>query len=304
VEFTLARAQRLGIPTRQFRLSSVYDHDRQLWRPLTSRLPFNPLDDSPLLFAPLNLLRHLPWINYEDYYRSMFVRSVLPPGRRARKVGKEQVLAYNRKTYTVVERYVDERERLAPQCQPAPLFDPLKLATLLKKFAQLRTLPTGKTDGSDKRYEDLAYDLLRSLLYPELKFAKDQVRTDSGAHIRDIIFYNDGKDEFLSDMRKRYEARQIVFELKNVRTLAGTNVNQLYRYLDDEFGHFGVLVSRNPLPKPVRTNTVDLHSSKRYIILCLDDSDLELMIHSIDSGERPINVLKKRYLEFSRLLPK
>jgi hypothetical protein len=82
IDFTLSRARMLGIPTERFQLSSVYDHDRQLWRPLTTDLPFNPIDGSPLLFAPLDLLRHLPWINYEDYYKSTFVRLILPPGRR------------------------------------------------------------------------------------------------------------------------------------------------------------------------------------------------------------------------------
>jgi hypothetical protein len=221
-----------------------------------------------------------------------------------RKVRKEDVLAYNRRSFTSVERYVAEREQQAPNCQPAPLFDPLKLPTLRRKLVALRGLPTGKTDGSDRRYEELAYELLESLLYPELEFAASQVRTESGAHIRDVIFYNDGRDEFLADMRDRYEARQVVFELKNVQSLDGQHVNQLFRYLDAEFGRFGVLVTRNPTPRAVRTNTVDLHSSKRCIILCLDDSDLELMINALESGRRPVSVLKKRYLEFIRRLPK
>jgi len=304
VHFTRDRARNLNIPTQRFQISSVYDHDRHMWRPLAADLPYNPIDGSPLLFAPLNLLRHLPWINYDDYYRSMFARLVLPPNRKAKKVSKGEVLAHNRKSYVVVERYVAERERLAPNCLPTPLFEPLKLQTLWKKFGQLRALPTGKTNASDKRFEALAYELLQSLLYPELELADSQVRTESGAHIRDLIFYNDGKDEFLSDMRTRYDARQVVFELKNVHSLSGEHVNQLYRYLDDEIGHFGVLVTRNPTPRATRTNIVDLHSSKHTIILALNDSDLELMINALASGTRPIGVLKWRYVEFVRSLPK
>lgn len=304
IDFTRERARALSIPTQRFNLPSVYDHTRHIWRPLTCELPFNPVDGSFLLFAPLNLLRHLPWINYLDYYRSMFVKFVAPTSRRRRKYSKEEVLAHNRKSFVAVERYVDERERQAPNCKPAPLFDPLKLPTLQKKLAQLRLVPTGKDQGNDKRYEDLAYELLASLLYPDLEFAASQVRTLSGAHIRDVIFYNDGKDEFLHDMRRRYEARQVVFELKNVASLSGEHVNQLYRYLDSEFGRFGLLVTRNPLPKSVRNNVIDLHSSKRCIVLCLDDSDLDLMVNLLASGQRPIKALKKRYVEFARLLPK
>jgi hypothetical protein len=234
----------------------------------------------------------------------MFMKFVAPTSRRRRSYTKEEVLAHNRRSFIAVERYVDERERQAPKCKPAPLFDPLKLPTLQKKLAQLRAIPTGKNEGSDKRYEELAYELLTSLLYPELEFAASQVRTASGAHIRDVVFYNDGKDEFLQDMRSRYDARQVVFELKNVASLSGENVNQLYRYLDAEFGRFGVLVTRNPLPRAVRTNLIDLHSSKRCIILCLDDSDLDLMVSLLASDHRPSDALKKRYIEFTRLLPK
>ena len=118
------------------------------------------------------------------------------------------------------------------------------------------------------------------------------------------MFYNDGKTEFLRDIRNRYDARQIVFELKNVKTLRPENVNQLYRYLDEEFGRFGVLATRHPPPRAILRNTVDLHSSKRFVILCLDDSDLELMINLLESGRHPIEALKKKFVEFTRLLPK
>jgi hypothetical protein len=306
VEFTRARAERFQFPVKRFHLAAVFDHEHKIWRPLRDvKLPFSPLDGTPLLFAPLDLLRHLPWINYEDFYRTTYASLVLPPSRRgARRVSKEAVLAYNRAHFEQVQRYVAEREAAAALCKPDPLFQPLQKATLRKKIADLRKLPTGREDGNDKQYEDLAYDLLSSLLYPELEFAANQVRTVSGAHIRDVIFYNDGKTGFLKDVRDRFEARQVVFELKNVKALSGEHVNQLYRYLDYEFGRFGVLVTRNPLPSAVRTNIVDLHSSKRAAILWLDDSDFELMIELLDSGRRPIEALKKRFLEFTRLLPK
>lgn len=305
LEFTAERAVQHGIPTRRFVVPNVYDHERWRWRPRTERdLPYNPLDESPLLFAPLDLLRHLPWINYEDYYRSAYARHVLPPDRAGRRVPKDAVLAYNRAHYAAVQRYVQEKERQAPACRPDPLFEPLQLATLRRRFAELRAIPTGLADENDRKYEEATYDLLASLLYPELEFAASQVRTVSGAHIRDIVFYNDGKTPFLRDLRDRFEARQLVFELKNVKALDREHVNQLHRYLDEEFGHFGLLVTRNPPSRAILRNTVDLHSSKRAVILCLDDSDLELMLALLDSGRRPIEALKKKYIEFTRLLPK
>ena len=67
--------------------------------------------------------------------------------------------------------------------------------------------------------------------------------------IRDLIFYNTRRTEFLKEIMNDYDSRQITFELKNVRKIERENVDQINRYLADELGRFGVLVSRNPLKR-------------------------------------------------------
>jgi hypothetical protein len=302
--FSRDRCQQMGLPTRKFR-SMAWDPDRLDWRPFDAYLPYNPLDESPILLAPLSLLRKLPWINYDDYYKNAYSRLILPSDHRGRAVAKEAVLAYNRANYEVVRQYVESREREALHCSPSPLFMPLQIDTLKRKISQIRALPRGRTDGADKKFEDLAFGVLSSLLYPELDLADSQVRTISGAHIRDIIFHNDAKTPFLGDLREQYGARQIVFELKNVSSLDTEHVNQLYRYLDgEEIGRFGVLFARNRPGRNVLKNCVDLHSSKRAAIICMDDTDLELMVQLAESGRRPVDALRKKHVEFTRMLPK
>jgi hypothetical protein len=303
IDYTRDRAKAYGIPTRTVMVDHVFDAERGIWRPYgQAALPWNPRDNTPLLFAPLNLLRHLPWINYEDYYQSAFAPLVLGPQRRDLRMPKAAVLAHNREHYTMIAGYVTDKEMSAAACQADPLFVPLGVEVLRRKVQALRKLAPGP--GTARRYEQLAGDVLASLLYPELLFAKHQVRTDSGAHIRDVIFYNDGVDEFCRDLRTRYAARQPVMELKNVEALEPDHVDQLYRYLDEEIGRFGVLVTRNPAPRAVARNLVDLHSSKRALIIWLTDEDLSLMIEVAAAGDRPIKVLKRAYAEFTRLLPK
>jgi hypothetical protein len=223
---------------------------------------------------------------------------------RRHAVAKAAVLAYNARNYIEIERYIDEKERRADECRPDALYTPLTSGTLLSKFNELRRLPTGSAERADRKYEDLVSDLLASLLYPALELAGSRVRTLSGAHIRDLIFYNDGKTDFWRDLKERYEARQPVFELKNVKSLDAEHVNQLYRYLDAEFGRFGVLVTRNPAPSAIQGNIVDLHSSKRTVIICLDDRDLELMLSLLGSARDPNDAIKKKFVELTRLLPK
>ena len=145
---------------------------------------------------------------------------------------------------------------------------------------------------------------IRDRLYPELDFADVQSRTVSGTLIRDLIFYNNRSHEFLSDLYDTYESRQLVFELKNVHELSREHVNQLNRYMTEEFGRFGVLFTRNPPPSSVFRNTIDLWSGQRRCILILDDSDLELMCDLYKNKQRrPIDVVKKKYVEFMAACP-
>lgn len=158
VEFTQDQCNQHGVPTKAANLPSAWDADRSMWRPLRTRLPWNPTDEAPLLLAPLDLLRRLPWINYDDYYKSAYAPLVLPPGERRRRVAKEAVLAYNRTNFRTVEQYVQDREAEGvAACKPDPLFKPLALETIKKKLAHIRQLPTGREGGADKKYEDLAF---------------------------------------------------------------------------------------------------------------------------------------------------
>ena len=302
-EFTSSRCKNLDIPTQRYRLTG-WDADMLDWCPFDALLPYNPTDGSPVLLVPLNLLRRLPWISYPDYYKSTYTRFVLPAARLGRSISKDSVLAYNRAHYQVVRSYVNSREDQADACMPDPLFSPLSLDTLKRKASQIHSLPTGRTGGADKQFEFLAFDFLASSLYPELDLAGSQERTISGTHIRDVIFHNDGKTPFLQDLRAQFNARQIVVELKNVATLEPEHVNQLYRYLDgDNMGSFGILLARNPPPRNVQQNIIDLHSSKRVAIICLDDSDIALMVQLLDSRRRPVEAIRKKYVEFTRRLP-
>jgi hypothetical protein len=93
-------------------------------------------------------------------------------------------------------------------------------------------------------------------------------------------------------------------EMKNVRAVERDHINQLNRYLVNEFGAFGVILTRNPLPRPMFKNTIELWSGQRRCIIALTDADIELMVEVFDSGQRqPIEVLKRAYVDFRRACP-
>lgn len=145
---------------------------------------------------------------------------------------------------------------------------------------------------------------MASLLYPQLDFAEDQSRTDSGVLIRDLIFYNNRSIDFLKDIYNDFESKQIVIELKNVKQVEREHVSQLNRYLSDQFGRFGILITRNPLPAKIFKNTIDLWAGQRKCIIALTDDDLKLMVSVFESKQRlPIEVIKRAYVDFLRKCP-
>ena len=101
-----------------------------------------------------------------------------------------------------------------------------------------------------------------------------------------------------------YGNRQLVVEMKNVRAIQRDHINQLNRYMQSDFGKFGIFLTRNRMSKAMFQNTIDLWSSQRKCIISIDDEDLRLMVEVYESKQRsPIEVLKKKYIEFARSRP-
>jgi hypothetical protein len=297
IDYTIVQAERIGIPCEPVALE-VYRYDRCRIETENVAIPRNPVDGKPMLLVPKRWLRAVPWISFDDYFAKIAVPDGELPKDRA------ELLTYNRQHFGAVAAYVHQRERLQADCQHDPLFTQIPVISAKRRLASIKKLPAGKDDNADKKYEDAAGALLASLLYPELDFAAEQVRTESGVLIRDMIFYNSRSVDFLSDIYAQYGARQLIFELKNVKALEREHVNQLNRYLNEEFGRFGVFVTRNDPPASIRKSLVDLWSGQRRSLLVLTDADLDLMVSVFDSKQRlPIEVLKRAYVKFTRSFP-
>jgi hypothetical protein len=87
------------------------------------------------------------------------------------------------------------------------LFSQIPVVSAKRKLADILKLDSGKEDGADMKYENLSADLMTSLFYPHLDFAQTQSRTESGRHIRDLIFYNNRDIDFLDEIFTDYENR-------------------------------------------------------------------------------------------------
>lgn len=301
IDFTIEESERIGLPLTDVVVPNVYDPRRHTLQDVRTKLPVHPENGKPLIFVPKRWLRYAPWISFDDYFRDY-----IPKDARYNDVVWDRVklLAFNRDNYDAVEGYIRLKERTAADCSNDPLFKQIPVISAKRKLAEIEKLNSGKHANADRKYEDAVTALLASMFYPQLDFADTQVRTDSGAQIRDLIFYNNRNVDFLADIERTFESRQLVMELKNVAKVEREHVNQLYRYLGAEFGRFGILVTRNRLPRAIRQNTIDLWSGKRVAIIPLTDADLSLMVSLFEQKKRsPIDVLKRSYLDFLRECP-
>lgn len=301
IDYTIDQCQKFGIPLQSVEVFR-YDYKRFKIVKEGVKLPVNEESKQPVLLVPKRWLRFTPWLNYDDYFKSYLVKDIEKEYDGTRN--RIEVLKYNRENFGLVEKYIDLKEADRGKCENDPLFSKISVASAKRKVSDIRKLPTGKTDNADKKYEELMGQVLTSFLYPYLDFAAEQSRIESGTQIRDIIFYNNTSTDFLKAIYETYDCKQIVIELKNEQKVEREHINQLNRYMSDSFGKFGILFTRNKPPKEIFQNTIDLWSGQRRCILIMDDSDLNLMESVSSSKQRlPIEVIKKKYIEFIRKCP-
>ena len=301
IDFTLDQCKKHNIPIDKCVISQ-YDYKKQTIVTEETYLPLNPINKQPVILVPKRWLKYNPWINYDNYYESYYIKDV--DKTFDGKLNRVEILNFNRNNYDLLQAYIAIKERNSKDLSSDALFSQVPVLSSKRKLSTILKLPAGKTDNSDKEYEDQMVSLISSMLYPHLDFAKEQSRTDSGTQIRDLIFYNNRSYDFLKDIYDTYESRQLVFELKNVKEVEREHINQLNRYLTEQFGRFGVIFTRNKVPKNIFQNTIDLWSGQRRCILILDDSDLQMMCDVYESKQRhPIEVVKKKYIEFTRSCP-
>jgi hypothetical protein len=295
IDYTISQCTKYDIPCERVTLE-LYDYKTSSIIKEELDLPINPATGQAVLLIPRRWLRFMPWLNYEDYFQS-HVSNLEGKGR-------VEILDYNRANYGQVLDYINKKEEVKSECSNDPMFSQIPVVSMKRSLNSIHKLPTGKTDNADRQYEDTMCKMLASLLYPQLDFAQAQSRTVSNIQIRDLIFYNNRSFTFLKDIYDEFSCKQLVIELKNVNKVERDHINQLNRYLTDQFGRFGIIFTRNKPTKNIFQNTIDLWSGQRRCILIMDDTDLDVMTQVFESKQRlPIEVVKAKYIEFIRSCP-
>jgi len=304
IDYTIEQSKKYDIPLMKIKSIDVYDYKKHdIVREHDLDLPINPETKKPVLLIPKRWLRKNTWINSDDYF-SKFYPEIILKREDKKKINRVDILDYNRRNYDVVQSYIKFKEKIKVDCKNDPLFEPIPIFSAKRILNSILKLSLGREGNADRKYEDYLFKLMASLFYPDLDFAAAQSRTDSGVLIRDLIFYNNRSVDFLKDIFELYKTRQIVFEIKNVKELESEHINQLNRYMANQFGNFGIIITRNRIPKKIFKNTIDLWGGQRKCIIIVNDEDLQIMVSVFESKQRkPIEVVKKKYIEFTRKCP-
>lgn len=146
IDFTQDECKKYNIPVREFANIKVFNPKTCSIDEEKLSLPYNPEDETPIIFVPKRWLRHTPWINYDDYFVNAYVKE-----GEEDKIEKPKVLEYNRYNYGMITAYIAAKARTQADCKNDPLFKQIPVISAKKCLNQIVKLPSGKTDNADKK---------------------------------------------------------------------------------------------------------------------------------------------------------
>lgn len=169
-----------------------------------------------------------------------------------------------------------------------------KLNSLIDKLSEIQP------GGSGKDYEECIFDLLIIFFSDQLSHPKRESSTKDQTERRDIIFFNKSNHEFWALIRQQHQARDIVFECKNKKTLGHTDIPQLESYLGEPLGNFGVIVTRSKPGKNSLDKVNTAYNRNKKVILIISDEDIIEMAKLKINGKDPTKVLNDKYVDLIR----
>ncbi len=137
INFTIDQCENLNIPLEDAIISGIYSQrkgdfvDNQ-----KEKLPLNPETGKPIIFVPKRWLRFVPWISYEDYFRSYCPQDDI--AHKGEILDRVKVLQYNRDNNGAVEEYVRTKERTFEDCLNDSLFKQVPIVSAKRQLNNLK----------------------------------------------------------------------------------------------------------------------------------------------------------------------
>lgn len=162
-----------------------------------------------------------------------------------------------------------------------------------KLLSELKKCPEGIKGW--KKFEDICIDIISFVFRDSFRNFKMKVqsRNYNNMDIRDAIVQNTGKN-FWEEIRHDYNAKNIVFEFKNLSKKIGKKeLIQVSDYLEKgSLGRVGIIFSRKGLSKSGVEKQQSLLRDAKKLILVLSENDLMDLINKKMQKEEPEQILE------------
>jgi len=154
-------------------------------------------------------------------------------------------------------------------------------------------------------FQDLCKDILIHLFVPPLMDPFEQSRTESGLHIRDLIFdipYT--LMGFWGYIKDKFDSSALIVECKNYSSpIEGNQVVISSKYFArNRLGRFGIIFSRLEPRESALKEAKRLWIEDCKLILCLTDAHLVKMLELKENGKHPEIVVDNAIHQFLRSL--
>lgn len=308
IGYTQRQCQQLGIPlTSGVPIEHIFDFEVMAWYSDYVDLPLSPINNEPLLFVPRRIVRTLPWINYDDYFRQEFsaylrakrVKTRLA-GKKDPNLSKSEVVAVTRAEVERIDSYVKGKEESAAAAQPSSTYlnEDIVCDEAEALERRIKDIDPGRAGASV--YQRAVFDTINFLFNPQLADGEMEVKTVEGTERRDIIFLNESDENFWSYVRTEHSSLFLMFEIKNTKEVKMGHLNQTVTYLGDRLGRLGFIITRNEPSEGQLKKAFSIYndSQPRKIILILTDNHLFEMMRMKCRGENPTRYIQKMYRYF------
>lgn len=175
----------------------------------------------------------------------------------------------------------------------------MRLYRAQKLLSRLENCPKGIKGW--RTFEDICIEIIEFVLRDSFRNFKRKTHSRSykGLDIRDEIVQNTGKTDFWSELRSDYNAKNIVFEFKNLSEELGKDeFIQTSDYLKKEsLGRVGIIFSRKGLSKGGSEEQRQLLIHDKKLILVLSESDLINLVNKKLRYEEPEQILESLKFE-------
>jgi len=147
-----------------------------------------------------------------------------------------------------------------------------------------------KGTGKAEEYHRLVSHAIGRIFRGSLRNMDIKVNVDGGIKIIDTVFTNSADNGFFKNLRSKVECNYPMIEVKNISgDPTNTELDQLNGRLNQNRGHFGIVICRNVSNKNAVISRCKTYLPNNYVLVLTDEDIYELLEYAREKNIDEIN---------------